>query len=129
MRVDELKQQIYRMKDLPTLPIVVQQIMSTADKEEDSLKALTVIVEQDPSLTAKLLGLANAAAYGQQAQVSTAVRRAIARVGTELLKHLALCAFVRKSWAHGAHHEHFWKHGRCRLCCLLLVATVRPSVS
>jgi HD-like signal output (HDOD) protein len=109
MAADELREQIYRMQDLPTLPIVAQQIMSAADREDDSLWTLARIVEQDPSLTVKLLGLANAAIYGQQAQVST-VNRAITVVGTEKLRRLALCAFINTAWGHDAEREHFWKH-------------------
>ncbi len=109
MRVQDLKRHIYETDQLPTLPVVAQQIMSAANNDDDSLKALSDIVQKDPSLTMKLLVLANAAQYGQQAQVSS-VHRAISVVGTEMLRRLALCAFVKAAWANDTRHQLFWKH-------------------
>ncbi len=109
MRVEELKRHIFETQQLPTLPIIAQQIMSAANREQDSLRVLSEIVAQDPSLSMKLLGLANAALYGQQAQVSS-VHRAVSVVGTQMLKRLSLCAFVKAAWKNDIRHEHFWKH-------------------
>ncbi len=109
MLVEELKQHIQETQQLPTLPIMAQQIMHAANNDEGSFKALSAIVAQDPSTSMKLLGLANAALYGQQSQVSS-VHRAVTVVGTDMLKRLALCAFVKAAWKHSVRHEHFWKH-------------------
>ena len=108
MGVQELKESVYTTKELPTLPIVARQIMN-ASVEEDSFKALSNVIEKDPSLTMKLLGLANSALYGQQSQVGS-VRRAVTVVGIEMLKRLALCAFVKAAWGNDVQREHFWKH-------------------
>ncbi len=109
MRVQEIKECIYTTKDLPTLPIVAQQIMSATNQENDSFKLLSETIKKDPSLTMKLLGLANSALYGQQGQVSS-VHRAVTVVGTETLRRLALSAFVKDAWENDVGHEHFWRH-------------------
>ena len=109
MRVEELKDRVYEMKELPTLPVVAQQIMRATNEDENSFKTLSKIVEQDPSLTMQLLGLANTAIYGQQARVASA-SRAISVVGTATLKRLALCAFVKEGWKSDARREQFWRH-------------------
>ena len=109
MGLEELKESIYTTTELPTLPVVAHQVMSATGEDEGSFKTLSGIVEKDPSLTMKLLGLANSVLYGQQREVSS-IHRAISVVGTQTLRRLALCAFVKASWANDAVHEHFWRH-------------------
>ena len=74
---------------LPNLPMAAKQILSMINDGNYNMDELAAIVEQDPSLTAKLLALANSAMYGVL-QINS-IKDAIVKVfGVDTLRNLAL---------------------------------------
>ena len=88
----DVKEQILRMiqkreSDLPTLPVVVDRIISIASDEATTTEKLSEVIAYDQGMTNKLLRLANSVYYAQKNQVET-IKRAITVIGfDEIIYH------------------------------------------
>lgn len=78
---------------LPVLPKVTIRLLSTVDSPDSSSSDVAEIIEADPSLTLKLLKLANSSFYGQRGRVST-VRSAVVVLGSKTIRSLALAVWT-----------------------------------
>ena len=79
------------VKEKPIPSIVAFEILKTIEDEDHALKDVVKLVENDVSLTAEVLKLANAAAYFRGQQVST-VGRAVLLMGEMMVVGVAICA-------------------------------------
>ncbi len=61
-----LKEFIQGSARLPVLPKVTIRLLNALDSPDSSSKDIAEIIEAEPSLTAKLLKLANSSFYGQR---------------------------------------------------------------
>ncbi|RLB69563.1 MAG: hypothetical protein DRH04_04985 [Deltaproteobacteria bacterium] len=126
MEQQELHRKIYaRIEELPTLPAVIPKLLSLIDDPRSSAGDVTEIISHDPSLTAKLLKVANSAYYGFPAKISS-LRHAVALLGFNLVKSLAVSIGVIKVFPRGRQSEYFsasglWLHS-------LVVATAMQEL-
>src|ERR1700675_3946679 len=106
----DYKRKIFAIRDLPTLPIIAQKIMSLGDDDETLAEKLGNIIASDQSLSVKVLTLANSAYYGHRAQVGT-IKRAVVVIGTAMLRQFSLGVLVAKGFGKGSlEREMFWRH-------------------
>ncbi|MFH2060008.1 MAG: HDOD domain-containing protein [Pseudomonadota bacterium] len=115
----EIKDEILKMvqkkdSDLPTLPVVVDRIISVASDEKTTTEELAEIISFDQGMTNKLLRLANSIYYAQKTRVET-IKRSITVIGFDEIIGIALgmgilSSFTDKSgltldmkalWIHG----------------------------
>jgi len=115
----EIKTKILQMiqkkeSDLPTLPVVVDRIISVASEEKTTTEELAKVISYDQGMTNKLLKLANSIYYAQKTKVET-IKRAITVIGFDEIIGIALgmgilSSFTDKSglsldmkalWIHG----------------------------
>ncbi|MEM7280242.1 MAG: HDOD domain-containing protein [Pseudomonadota bacterium] len=83
---------------LPPLPETASHILSTMGDEMVSIEDIVRVIERDPPVTARLLGLANSAFYGQRNHV-TRVSDAIGRVlGLDLTRGLVMGISLGRSF-------------------------------
>ena len=83
---------------LPPLPATAQQILTCFGDEFIDANKVTAVVEHDPSICAKLLGLANSAYFGL-AQPVNSIGEAISRVlGVDTVRSLVLALAIQKSF-------------------------------
>ena len=82
MDIKEKILNIIRQKNtqLPTLPVIVDNILNIARDERTSAKDLSEFIEKDQAITTKILRLANSAYYGLMKEVDS-ISRAIAIIG------------------------------------------------
>jgi HD-like signal output (HDOD) protein len=81
---------VSRLKNLPVLPEVGVRILQAINDPDISIESLSDTLSLSPDLTARLLGLANSAYFGQARSVND-IRTAIFQVlGLRLVKSLAL---------------------------------------
>ena len=66
--------------ELPTLPVIVENILGTAKAENSSAKDLAYFIDKDQAITNKILRLANSAYYGLMKKV-TSISHAITVIG------------------------------------------------
>lgn len=89
-QTERVKHKFNRITTLPPLPRTATQLLSVIGDPEVEIDQVVEIIEQDPPLTARILGLANSAYFGQVREINT-VREAIIRVlGMNLVKSLSL---------------------------------------
>ena len=78
-----------RESDLPTLPVVLDRIISVASDENTTTEKLSEIIAYDQGMTNKLLKLANSVYYAQKTPVET-IKRAISVIGFDEIIGIAL---------------------------------------
>jgi putative nucleotidyltransferase with HDIG domain len=77
------------IKNLPTIPVIAEEILNLFNNDMLSLEKLETIVERDPAISAKVLSLANSAFFGFQV-TTDALGRAMMRIGFNIVKNIAL---------------------------------------
>lgn len=61
---NSLKEYVQRIKNLPTIPMIAQEILGVVSKDMTSVEKLEKVVENDPAISAKILSIANSAFFG-----------------------------------------------------------------
>ena len=97
---------------LPSLSAVALRLVETATNEYCSLTEMADLIEQDPSLTVRLVSIANGAFFGSAKPVST-VEQSVMRVGVNHLRVMALSLSLRETFPMGKvgtmDYEKFWR--------------------
>lgn len=88
-----IRREVERLRELPTLPNVVQRIVDALDRPDVDLGWVAGLVETDQVLTAQLLRLANSAFYGLSGQIGT-VSQALTVLGTTVTRGLVFSTSV-----------------------------------
>jgi putative nucleotidyltransferase with HDIG domain len=78
-----------RVRNIPTLPNVLNQIIQTLDAPNASAAELERIVKNDQAITTKLLAVANSSYYGFRHEITT-VRHAVVAVGFNEVRNVCL---------------------------------------
>ncbi len=90
----DARQEILDLKNLPPLSVTASRLLETVSNPEVEIAELSYIISQDPGLMARIIGLANAAYFGQAMAITT-VHDAIVRVlGINMVKSLAISISV-----------------------------------
>jgi putative nucleotidyltransferase with HDIG domain len=104
---------IEKIEQIPTLPIVSNQIMTLFSDEDVSLKKVAGLIEKDQALAVKILKIANSAFYGTLSKVST-LDHALVILGIGEVKGILLAFsiynFFSESTDEGFDRTRFWKH-------------------
>ena len=90
---EAIRRVIGRIDRLPSLPRIYQELMRATADPDMSVAGIARIVEQDAAMSVKILQIVNSAWFGL-AHRMTSVAKAIAYLGVELLKGLALVSQV-----------------------------------
>jgi len=119
---------------LPTLSPVATRLLAVGSADDADLDEIVTLLESDPALTARILGLCRKAAHGLGDRVTT-VRRAIIMLGLEAVQSSVLSVSVydlmsgrggpRRGDAGGSEafdREGFWKHALGVACAAELFA-------
>jgi putative nucleotidyltransferase with HDIG domain len=113
------------MHDLPSLPAVVMELLSSIDQEDADISVLARKVSLDQALTAKTLRLANSPSFGLQVRVTT-IQQAITFLGFQTTRHLITTAALSGSFADnrcaGFDNRGFWRHSIATAACARVLA-------
>lgn len=118
-------QVISNINNLPTPPIVFQQIQKALSDDNASAAQVASILREDPAISAKVLKLTNSAFYGLPREIET-VKQAVVIIGMEAVRNLVLSASVLDMF-HGdsfdrQYQDHFWRHSLAVASASRLVA-------
>ncbi|HYD95913.1 MAG TPA: HDOD domain-containing protein [Noviherbaspirillum sp.] len=117
LTIDEV---IGKVHDLPSLPVVVTEMLNAIGKENVDVKTLADKVSRDQALTAKTLRLANSSFYGLQHKITT-IQQAIAVIGFQSVRTLITAAAVTGSIAidgkSSFNFPAFWRHSLATAVC------------
>lgn len=114
----EIKQVLnYDIKDVPSLSPVMAKLLEICSDENASIEDLSRLVETDPGISAKVLGIVGHALYSRRQKITT-VSEAVIHLGFEEVKKLALGITVfEKMFKSGKQKKFdrifFWRHCLC----------------
>lgn len=103
----DLRSRIERLRQVPTLPKLVERVVAALDDAEIDLSRVGELIEVDQSLTAQILRLANSAFYGAQGR-TTHVAPALVLLGTTVTRSVVLTSAVFD--LHKVALRGFWEH-------------------
>jgi putative nucleotidyltransferase with HDIG domain len=116
---------IKRVRDLPSLPAVVVELMASVEQEDIDTHALASKITLDQGLAAKTLRLANSSFYGMPTKVTT-IHQAISVLGFHSIRTLVTACSVTASFAPGKDAgfdlEAFWRHSIGTAVCARVLA-------
>lgn len=91
---NQAKYRVQKLRYLPPLSATATRLLAMVGDDRFSLEELALVINQDPGLSARILGLANSAYFGQKNPILT-VEEAIIRVlGLNMVKSLAFSIAV-----------------------------------
>ncbi len=104
---------IKNLRDLPALPLIVAELISSFEQPDVSIGTLAQKVSHDQALAAKTLRLANSSFYGLQSKVKT-IQQAITVLGFDSVRALIVAAGVIDNFEGGDgtrfDFKAFWRH-------------------
>ncbi|PQP01031.1 histidine kinase [Massilia phosphatilytica] len=113
------------VQDLPSLPAVVMELLSSIEQEDIDISVLAKKVSYDQALTAKTLRLANSSTYGLQVKVTT-IQQAITFLGFQTTRNLITAAAITGCFpsgrCEGFHDKAFWRHSIATAACARALA-------
>lgn len=116
---------IKRVQDLPSLPAVVAELLTTVEQDDVDLHALAGKLALDQSLAAKTLRLANSSFYGMSTKVTT-IQQAITVLGFHSIRTLVTACSVTGAFTPvpGSRFafEPFWRHAIGTAVCARALA-------
>ncbi len=111
MERKELKARIYaRIDELPTLPTIIHKLLSLTENPKTGAQDIRDAISHDAALTAKILKVANSAYYGFPQEISD-LERAVALLGFNMVKSLAISVGILKNMPNGTGTAHFFQEG------------------
>ncbi|HUW55173.1 MAG TPA: HDOD domain-containing protein [Planctomycetota bacterium] len=91
--MEDARKIIDELEGLPTLPAVVSELLERAEDPNATVGNITEIVENDPSLNAKILKLVNSAFYGLPRRVSS-LKTAVSILGFNAIRNIVLATSI-----------------------------------
>lgn len=103
-----------KLIDTEVQPHVMTRLMAITQKEDHSVRDVVSIIEVDPSLTARVLRVANSAAYSRRKSI-TSLHRAIVHLGERMVIGIAIGACLSKMYnppldGYAAASGELWDH-------------------
>lgn len=123
---------VRHIEELPAPPPVAAQILNTVMEDSADFSAVSQLIESDQSLTLQVLRMANSAAYGYRAKI-TSVEQAIATLGFDTLRTSLLSVIIRDTLYKDPKGgdpllAHIWKHTlACAVAADLLAQHALPG--
>ncbi|MEN0021064.1 MAG: HDOD domain-containing protein, partial [Planctomycetota bacterium] len=146
--VQRLALLLRRLEQLPTLSPVATRLLDIASAEDADLKEIIPLIEADPALTTRVLGLCNRAGLGIRGNITT-VKRAALMLGLDAVRAATLSVAVfemldseaeraanatttrpapRDGAEAGFNRVGFWKHALGVACAAELLAKANGGI-
>jgi HD-like signal output (HDOD) protein len=105
----KLKQAISSIDALPAMPVIAQKLLALQLDTEQGEAELLHLIEQDPQITAKIVGLANSPAVGSSMKI-TCIADAAILLGLNRVKSVALGVAALSGLSKAPASKHFKPH-------------------
>jgi len=118
-----------QLQKLPMRPSAVTQLLDVLDDPDASAHEIAASLQADPSLTARILHLANSPYFGLSGKIGS-VERAVVALGASVLRSLAVstAAGVFSDEA-GSMPDGFWRHSVSVAAGASIAAHMTPSIT
>jgi HD-like signal output (HDOD) protein len=87
---DDIRLDVNKLSSLPAVSPVLDRLLEAVSDEDISIESFASLIEQDPALLGRIIGLANAAYFGQAEPVTSAEEAIFKALGLRLARSLAL---------------------------------------
>lgn len=115
---------IRQIQELPSLPVVVLELLSSMDQDDTDVHVLAQKIELDQGLAAKTLRIANSSFYGMQSKV-TSIPQAVSVLGFHSIRTVVTACALTGSFAPvsgGFDFQAFWRHSLATAVAARLLA-------
>ena len=85
-----IRLEIQKIKDLPPLPVVAQQLLAAINDDDSSIDDIAKVIQVDPILTSRILGLANSAFFGFNRRLYNLTEAIVNVLGLNMVRALGL---------------------------------------
>lgn len=120
MSAIDMDQLVRSVWDLPAMPSIVLDLISSFGREDADVTTLAAKMSRDQALAAKTLRLANSSFYGLSAKVKT-VEQAIVVLGFDSAKALAVASSIIEAFGNSKCQQidvaNFWRHSIAAALC------------
>lgn len=118
----EHKGKILAVRDLPTLPVVLEEISKLLEDEDSSPEQIAKIISKDQVLSAKVLKMVNSPIYGFPRRINT-IQHAIVLLGLNVIRGLIISTSVFEIMTKSM--VGLWEHSvGCAMACKILAKEI-----
>lgn len=121
----QFEQVMQQVRDLPSLPVIVQDLLQSMNSEDADIHVITRKVSQDQALAAKVLRFANSSVYGAQSRVTT-IQQAITLIGIDAVKQVATASSLHRIFpqdhSQSMNMMTLWRHSVATAVCARVLA-------
>lgn len=129
-RPRQTRLEIQKLNELPAMSLVVRQFLAAVQDPDLEVRQMAQIVEQDPGLLGRLIGVANSAYFGYPEPVVTAEDAIFKVLGLNMARNLALGIVLSgpfdASRCPGFALDRYWAHA---MTVALLAQRLAPFVT
>ena len=126
----DIRQAIKNLDVLPAMPVIAQRLLGLDLDTEEGERMLLVLIEQDPQISAKIVGLANSAMIGASRHITT-VRDAAMLIGIKRAQSvstsIAIMSLMAKVHAGKFNVQDLWLHSVGISFAMLGIARLIPA--
>jgi len=126
----DLKLAISNLDTLPAMPVIAQKLLALKLDTDEGERTLLVLIEQDPQISARILGLANSAMVGASRQIKT-VKDSAMLLGTKRVQSvaagIAIISLMTKVPAGEFNVQELWLHSFGIAFAMQGLARVMPA--
>jgi HD-like signal output (HDOD) protein len=123
-------QRVYEITELPTLPEIFIKVQELINSDAGNAEILSRIIQQDPSLSAKVLKVANSAFFNPGIKRVSSLSLAIARIGfTEIRNITTAITFIKHISKRSdiVDYRMFWRHSLSAAYLTQTIAAMLPK--
>jgi HD-like signal output (HDOD) protein len=110
---EELESKLNIIEELPTLPAIVLELERLLHKNDVSAAELTIVIEEDPAMSASILRVANSVMfYSSLSGTILSLRDAIVRMGFDEVRRIVTAAAYIRALGKLTHHldaKRYWR--------------------
>ncbi len=111
--LEQIEKHLSSIDNLPTLPVIASQLLNMLGSVNVSLAEVSKLMIIDPSITTKVLRIANSAYYGLRKKVDT-LRMALVVLGVNEISNIVVGVSLLKTFPDDATNnidrKKFWQH-------------------
>ncbi len=85
-----IRLEIQKIKELPPLPVIAKKLLAAINDDDTSIDDIAKIIQSDPILTSRILGLANSAFFGFNRKLYNLSEAIVNVLGLDLVRAMAL---------------------------------------
>lgn len=130
--VDEIIDVLNSVRNLPTLPIVMQKLSTAIHDPNSDAKTIARLIEDDPAITARILKVVNSSLYAGNVEIES-VSQAVARLGMNATNNVALSTSIFSAFKDPSgtafDRDAFWRHSICvGIAACVVHAHAKPNL-